>query len=152
MDEKRLQVTEDQVLAALAEVRDPDHGENIVALGWLRGLVLRDGNVGFSIEVEAARGPALEGLRREAEDKVIALPGVVSVTAVVTAERPGGASQTTDGATNAAPGAEGGEGGRGGRAGGAGGDREPAGKGGGGRAIGGGAGRHKGGGGKTAGT
>ena len=35
MDEKRLQVTEDQVLAALAEVRDPDHGENIVALGWL---------------------------------------------------------------------------------------------------------------------
>jgi len=35
MDERQLQVTEDQVLAALAEVRDPDHGENIVALGWL---------------------------------------------------------------------------------------------------------------------
>lgn len=104
MDEKRLQVTEDQVLAALAEVRDPDHGENIVALGWLRGLVLRDGNVGFSIEVEAARGPALEGLRREAEDKVMALPGVVSVTAVLTAERPGGASQPQAAPPSPAPG------------------------------------------------
>ncbi|TDI68492.1 MAG: iron-sulfur cluster carrier protein ApbC [Alphaproteobacteria bacterium] len=104
MDERRLQVTEDQVLAALAEVRDPDHGENIVALGWLRGLVLRDGNVGFSIEVEAARGPALEGLRREAEDKVMALPGVVSVTAVLTAERPGGASQPQAAPQSPAPG------------------------------------------------
>ena len=104
MDERRLQVTEDQVLAALAEVRDPDHGENIVALGWLRGLVLRDGNVGFSIEVEAARGPALEGLRREAEDKVMALPGVVSVTAVLTAERPAGPSQPQAAPPSPAPG------------------------------------------------
>ena len=104
MDERRLQVTEDQVLAALAEVRDPDHGENIVALGWLRGLVLRDGNVGFSIEVEAARGAALEGLRREAEDKVMALPGVVSVTAVLTAERPAGPSQPQAAPPSPAPG------------------------------------------------
>ncbi len=94
MDDKHLQVTEDQVRAALAEVRDPDDGKDIVSLGRVQGLVLRDGNVGFSIEVEAARGPALEGLRKEAEDKVMALPGVVSVTAVLTAERPAGAPQT----------------------------------------------------------
>ena len=94
MDEKRLQVTEDQVRAALAEVRDPDHGKDIVSLGRVQGLVLRDGNVGFSIEVEAERGPNLEGLRKEAEDKVMALPGVVSVTAVLTAERPAASPQT----------------------------------------------------------
>ncbi|MCZ6448512.1 MAG: Mrp/NBP35 family ATP-binding protein [Alphaproteobacteria bacterium] len=94
MDDKRAQVTEDQVLAVLAEVRDPDHGKDIVALGRVQGLVLRDGNVGFTIEVEAARGPALEGLRKEAEDKVMALPGVVSVTAVLTAEAAAGPSQT----------------------------------------------------------
>ncbi len=47
MDDKRAQVTEDQVLAVLAEVRDPDHGKDIVALGRVQGLVLRDGNVGL---------------------------------------------------------------------------------------------------------
>jgi len=94
MDEKRLQVTEDQVRAALANVQDPDHGKDIVALGRVHGLVLRDGNVGFTIEVEAERGPALEGLRKEAEEKVMALPGVVSVTAVLTAERPAGSARS----------------------------------------------------------
>ncbi len=96
MDDKRPQVTEDQVLAALAEVQDPDHGKDIVALGQIHGLVLRDGNVGFTIEVEAERGPTLEGLRKEAEEKVMELPGVVSVTAVLTAERPAGSPQTPE--------------------------------------------------------
>ena len=93
MDERRTQVTEDQVRAALAQVMDPDHGKDIVSLGRVQGLVLRDGNVGFSIEVEPERGAALEGLRKEAEEKVMALAGVVSVTAVLTAERPDGQSR-----------------------------------------------------------
>ena len=94
MDERRAQVTEDQVRAALAEVVDPDHGKDIVSLGLVQGLVLRDGNVGFTIEVEAERGPALEGLRKEAEERVMTLPGVVSVTAVLTAERSADAPKT----------------------------------------------------------
>ena len=93
MDERRTQVTEDQVRAALAQVMDPDHGKDIVSLGRIQGLVLRDGNVGFSIEVEPERGAALEGLRKEAEEKVMALAGVVSVTAVLTAERAAGQSR-----------------------------------------------------------
>jgi len=96
MDEKRPQITEEQVRAALAQVRDPDHGKDIVSLGRVQGLVLRDGNIGFSIEVEAERGPTLEGLRKEAEEKVMALPGVVSVTAVLTAERPASPPQNQE--------------------------------------------------------
>jgi ATP-binding protein involved in chromosome partitioning len=79
-------VTEQQVLDALAAVRDPDRGGDIVSLGMVSGVVARDGNVGFAIEVEPARGPHLEPLRKAAEAAVEALPGVVSVTAVLTAE------------------------------------------------------------------
>ena len=88
-------VTEREVLDALAAVRDPDKGRDIVALGMVSGVVVRDGNVGFAIEVEAARGPRLEPLRKAAEQAVEALPGVLSVTAVLTAEArpPGGRPQ-----------------------------------------------------------
>ena len=79
-------VTERQILDALAAVRDPDKGADIVALGMVSGVVVRDGNVGFAIEVEPERGPRLEPLRKAAEAAIEALPGVVSVTAVLTAE------------------------------------------------------------------
>src|SRR5216684_1649108 len=79
-------VTEKEVLDALAAVRDPDKGGDVVSLGMISGVVVRDGNVGFAIEVEPERGPRLEPLRKAAEQAVEALPGVVSVTAVLTAE------------------------------------------------------------------
>jgi ATP-binding protein involved in chromosome partitioning len=79
-------VTEKDILDALRAVRDPEKGGDIVSLGMVSGLVMRDGNVGFAIEVEAARGPRLEPLRKAAEAAVEALPGVLSVTAVLTAE------------------------------------------------------------------
>src|SRR6266446_7452775 len=86
-----MEVTERQVLDALGAVKDPDKGGDIVSLGMVSGVVVRDGNVGFAIEVEPERGPRLEPLRKAAETAVEALPGVLSVTAVLTAEaRPGG--------------------------------------------------------------
>src|SRR5438874_1260080 len=79
-------VTERQILDALGTVRDPDRGGDIVSLGMVSGVVVRDGNVGFAIEVEPERGPRLEPLRKAAEAAVEALPEVLSVTAVLTAE------------------------------------------------------------------
>ena len=81
-------VTEDKVLAALKSVYDPDKDEDIVSLGMVSGLVVKDGNVGFSIEVEPERGQWLEPLRKEAEEAIEDLPGVLSVTVVLTADRP----------------------------------------------------------------
>jgi ATP-binding protein involved in chromosome partitioning len=86
-------VTERQVLDALGRVRDPDRGADIVSLHMVSGVVIRDGNVGFAIEVEPERGPRLEPLRKAAEAAVEALPGVVSVTAVLTAEARSGQPQ-----------------------------------------------------------
>ena len=79
------QLNEAAILEALKSVRDPDRGADVVSLGMISGLVVKQGNVGFSIEVAPERGPALEPLRKEAERAVAAVPGVLSVTAVLTA-------------------------------------------------------------------
>src|SRR5437764_185697 len=79
-------VTEKDILDALGAVRDPDRNGDIVSLGMVSGMVIRDGNIGFAIEVEPERGPRLESLRKAAERAVEVLPDVVSVTAVLTAE------------------------------------------------------------------
>jgi ATP-binding protein involved in chromosome partitioning len=81
-------VTEAAVLAVLKTIADPERGGNIVDLGMISGLALRAGHVAFAIEVERSRAPKLEELRRAAERVVEALPGVLSVSAVLTAERP----------------------------------------------------------------
>jgi len=78
-------VEEQSIREALRAVRDPDHGGDIVSRGMVSGIVVREGNVGFAIEVEPERGERLEPLRREAERTVLALKGVHSVTAVLTA-------------------------------------------------------------------
>jgi len=80
-------VNEDQILECLKGIKDPDSGKDIVSQGMISGLVVKDGNVGFAIEVDPRRGAALEPLRKAAEDRVHSLPGVLSVTVVLTAER-----------------------------------------------------------------
>ncbi|MEC8280483.1 MAG: Mrp/NBP35 family ATP-binding protein [Pseudomonadota bacterium] len=85
-------IDEADVLAALATVIEPDSGRDVVSLKMVSGLVVKDGNVGFSLEVDPARGEALEPLRQAAEAAVFALDGVSSVTAVLTAHSAGGES------------------------------------------------------------
>ncbi|MFQ5972395.1 MAG: Mrp/NBP35 family ATP-binding protein [Alphaproteobacteria bacterium] len=82
------QVGEEQVRTALGGVTDPGSGKSIVELDMVSGVVIRDGNVGFSIEIDPARAQEMEPVRKAAEDAVLALPGVSSVTAVLTADRP----------------------------------------------------------------
>ncbi|MBI1775709.1 MAG: Mrp/NBP35 family ATP-binding protein [Proteobacteria bacterium] len=82
------QVSETAVREALSRVTDPDRGSDIVSLGMVSGIVIKGGNVGFAIEVDAKRGPAMEPLRQAAERAVETLPGVLSVSAVLTAEQP----------------------------------------------------------------
>src|SRR5437870_12056436 len=90
--EPDMPLTEKDIRDALTAVHDPEKGGDIVSLGMVSGMVVRDGNVGFAIEVELERGPRLEPLRKAAEQAVEAVPGVLSVSAVLTAEaKPRGA-------------------------------------------------------------
>ncbi|OIR06258.1 antiporter inner membrane protein [mine drainage metagenome] len=98
------QLTEKDVLAALRGVQDPDRGRDVVGLGMISGLTLRGGHVTFAIEVDPARGPTLEPLRKAAERAVEALPGVLTVSAVLTAERPAAPAQAHGHGHGQAPG------------------------------------------------
>ncbi|HEY0107927.1 MAG TPA: iron-sulfur cluster assembly protein, partial [Rhizomicrobium sp.] len=81
------QVTREAVLRALDRIIDPASGRSVVQEDIVQGLAIRDGNVGFAVEVDAARGGAAEPLRKACEDAVAALAGVLSVTAVLTAHQ-----------------------------------------------------------------
>ncbi len=80
-------LNEAEIRAALAGIAVPGRDGDPISLGMVSGLVVKDGNVGFSIEIDPADHEVMEGLRQTCEQTVHALPGVVSVTAVLTAER-----------------------------------------------------------------
>ena len=79
--------TEADIIKSLQTIRDPVSGKNVVEAGLIEGLAVRGGHVSFAVEVAPERGPASEPLRKACEDAVSRLPGVLSVTAVLTAHR-----------------------------------------------------------------
>ena len=76
------------VQAALAAVRDPATGKDVVAAGLIDGIATRGGHVQFALKVDPSMGARIEPLRQACESAVRAIPGIQSVTAVMTAERP----------------------------------------------------------------
>jgi len=74
-----------QILEILRQIKDPDRKKDIVSLNMVSGIVSKDGNISFTIEVDAERGETMEPLRQAAEKAVMGLPGVISVTVVLTA-------------------------------------------------------------------
>ncbi len=77
--------TPEDILAALKSVIDPATNRDVVALGLIQGLNVKDGHVSFALEVTPDEGRAKEPLRLASERAVLALKGVRSVTAVLTA-------------------------------------------------------------------
>ncbi len=86
-----MSITKEQVLAQLRRVKGPDMEGNIVDLGLVSEILLKDGRVYFSVTVPAARAEELEPLRQAAEKVVSDIAGVKGVTAVLTAESQRGA-------------------------------------------------------------
>jgi ATP-binding protein involved in chromosome partitioning len=81
------EITESAVRSVLETVIDPVTAKSVVALGMVGGIATRDGHVAVTLEVDPARGASLEPLRLACEQAVRAIPGVLSATAVMTAER-----------------------------------------------------------------
>jgi len=78
-------ISRDTVLEALDQVIDPVSGRSVVQQDMIQGLVVKDGHVGFVLEVPAERGAQSEPLRKICEAMVLGVKGVKSVTAVLTA-------------------------------------------------------------------
>jgi ATP-binding protein involved in chromosome partitioning len=79
--------TEEDVKRTLGALSDPVSGRSVVAAGMIEGLVLRNNHVSFAIEVPSEHGASYEPLRKAAEEAVRRIPGILSVTAVLTAHR-----------------------------------------------------------------
>jgi|LNFM01.1.fsa_nt_gb ATP-binding protein involved in chromosome partitioning len=82
-----MSVTQQQIITALKRIRGPDLESNIVDLGLLSEVVIREGRVSFSITVPPDRAEELEPLRQAAQQVTSELPGVVSSLVVLTADR-----------------------------------------------------------------
>lgn len=95
-------VTEAQVIERLKRIKGPDLSGNIVELGLVSAIMLREGKAYFSITVPAERAEELEPLRQAAEKVVREIPGIVGVNAVLTAEAPRGGSAARDTTPNRA--------------------------------------------------
>jgi len=81
------EITESAIRKVLETVIDPATGKSVAALGMVGGVATRGGHVAITLDVDPARGTALEPLRQACEQAVRAMPGVLSATAVMTSER-----------------------------------------------------------------
>src|SRR5918911_2531397 len=81
-----MSITEDQVLAALAQIVDPDLGRDVVSLGMIKDLrVSPPGEVAFTFELTTPACPVRDRFKTQAEQLVGSLPGVTAVQARMTA-------------------------------------------------------------------
>ncbi|MEK9708378.1 MAG: iron-sulfur cluster assembly protein, partial [Alphaproteobacteria bacterium] len=57
-------ITQDEILNALRKIVDPVSGTDIVTNGQVSGVVVKDRNIGFAIEIDPADAERMEPLRR----------------------------------------------------------------------------------------
>ena len=93
------QITEQKILNCLEEIpyssqNGAKERQNLVSAGAVSGIVIKDGNVSFTIEIDPQDAASAEGLRKQAEDKVHQMDGVLSVSAIITAHRPASPQKT----------------------------------------------------------
>jgi len=83
-------VTRDDVLKVLKQIKGPDFESDIVTLGLVSDIFISDTRVFFAINVPAERARELEPLRLAAEKIVAQLDGVTSAIVTLTAEKHAG--------------------------------------------------------------
>jgi len=81
------QLNEATLLNALRGMKHPQTGHDIVDDGLVTGLVIRDGNVGFALQIHPEEAESCEELRLACEEKLRQIPGVLSATVVLTAHQ-----------------------------------------------------------------
>jgi ATP-binding protein involved in chromosome partitioning len=79
-------ITEDQIAEALKQVMVPDRDGDVISLGIVSAIVVKDKFVHISIETTPEKAAAMEPIRKQCEDAAQAVDGVLSATAVLTEE------------------------------------------------------------------
>ena len=83
------ELTEGKVLEVLRSVKFPGLTRDIVSFGFVKDLAVGGGNVSFRLEIVTESPRAAEEIRRDATEKLRALPGVAAVTIRLDVQPPG---------------------------------------------------------------
>lgn len=81
-------VTEDDVLKTLSALSISGTTHNLIATGLISGVVVKNGHISFSLEVDRNNLEESEPIKQAAEEALRAIPGVLSATAMLTAHKP----------------------------------------------------------------
>jgi len=83
------QLDERKIIEALNKVATIDGSSDIVTAGAVSGVVIKEGHIGFTIEIDPKDKDQADQLRAAVEKAVLALDGVLSATAMLTAHQSG---------------------------------------------------------------
>src|SRR3970040_838190 len=79
-------VAQEEILGALAQIKDPDLGRDIVTLGFVKDLQISGENVSFTIELTTPACPVREQMRERARAAALSLPGAKNVEVQMTSQ------------------------------------------------------------------
>ena len=79
------ELNKDLILDTLKKVQDPSQSKDIVTLGLVGNITIKDSNVAVTLEVPVHRGASMEPIRQLAQQNILRIDGVTSATVVVTA-------------------------------------------------------------------
>ncbi|MDB2415270.1 Mrp/NBP35 family ATP-binding protein [Rickettsiales bacterium] len=80
------QLNQDSIKKALQTIKDPDSDMDIVTSGRVSSIVIRDNNIGFSLQSSPDKISDLEDLRQKCKTKILDLDSSFNVTVVLTAD------------------------------------------------------------------
>lgn len=72
-------ISKEEVLEALAKVQDPELHKDLVSLGMIKDLKIKDTNVEFTIELTTPACPLRDQIRKDSFEAVNAIPGVTNI-------------------------------------------------------------------------
>ncbi|PCJ43019.1 MAG: iron-sulfur cluster carrier protein ApbC [Alphaproteobacteria bacterium] len=81
------EVKREQVINILKSITHPGKGRDIVTLGMVQGLVIKDNEVGFALNIDPAEAEMMEQIRQKCDAKLLDLTAASKVTSVLTAQR-----------------------------------------------------------------
>ena len=93
------QIVEEKIQKTLESVKN-EAGVTLFKPQQISGIVIKDGNIGFALEIAPEDAPQAKAIQKVAEDAILAIPGVTSATALLTAHRPQQPAQTASAPTS----------------------------------------------------
>ena len=83
------ELNERKITKALSGIRMPGSDQSLIGDDAVSGIVIKDGHIAFTIEIDPTDKDKADMVRSLAEKAVLAFDGVLSATAMLTAHQAG---------------------------------------------------------------